>query len=847
MKRKFNFFEKEFKFNHLVLLMLLIGLGACGAGGPETTSSSSSSSLSSASVSSEPVSSMPNKSSLSSLTESSVLPRSSASSVTVNPPIDQCDSTAQCRITFPSATDCKNSASDRSVCMCGSLPCMGSGNTSSITSSNIPSSKATSAISNKSSSSIKSSSSSSAGVDSDGDGVVDTLDECPDDVAIGSVNGCPDYDVANGERLYLGSEQNCKGCHDKAGTSQHGTSTTFGATSDIVGLDGKFKCEKTSCTDVKILADYIQKNMPLGKVGQCKGVCARDIGYFINTTFAKLDNPKDTDKDGVIENDLCPNTPSSQIASVAKTGKFLGCSTEEQKVDADKDGVPDVIDQCKLSAPGEVVNESGCSGLAELETGAVVSPQVRLMSIEYRNTLKTAFKLSELPGVVMPNDVSDGIFFNNVKDNIGNYEQFLETAEAYAKSFAPAIARACNWKSTVGTCVAQEFTGPLKILYREPTVASADTQAITMIISALITKGATVETAVAAGITRALVDERFLFKMENGDAGQALTKRKLSNKELANRLSFLLTDAPPDAALTNAIGSLSTPATLQTQVTRLLGLNEYKESMWLFVSGWLGLEQTMPESSASALERSMYEETRRFVDYIATGKAPFNDLFIANYSFINATLAKHYGVPAPATDWAMYVFPENAKRKGILTQASFLSAFGKDHRDVSWIFRGKAIYERLFCETLPPPPPDAATTVVASRESTAPCSSCHKIVDPIGRLFDNYDEHGALRTVDISNTLSSVRIGVDIDGDYSDPVAFANVLPNSKALTHCVTKMWYRYALGRKPNVIESTNFATTKMALEKNGSLNDMVKAFMGTDSFSSVHVVTPTQSCPR
>lgn len=251
-----------------------------------------------------------------------------------------------------------------------------------------------------------------------------------------------------------------------------------------------------------------------------------------------------------------------------------------------------------------------------------------------------------------------------------------------------------------------------------------------------------------------------------------------------------------------------------------------------------------PSASLSAdVALSMYEETRRFVDYVLfDGDVPLRDLLSANYSFIDATLAEHYGVPAPEQDWELYTFPDSAQRRGILTHASFLSSNAGHEHDVSWIFRGKIVLGRMFCIELPAPPPDAIETEVESRETAPACSGCHSIMDPIGRIFDNYDDTGAVRTDGEAG--GDINIGGDIDGDYADAVEFAEEAGESLAVTNCLAKMLFRHALGRDAVAVDTPSFEALRSSLT-DASFKEAVIELLTSDAFATVYIDPSNQVC--
>ncbi len=260
------------------------------------------------------------------------------------------------------------------------------------------------------------------------------------------------------------------------------------------------------------------------------------------------------------------------------------------------------------------------------------------------------------------------------------------------------------------------------------------------------------------------------------------------------------------------------------------------------VHGFVSPRRPMAEVSPE-LAASMYEETRRFVDYVLlSGEVPMQDLFTADYSFIDATLAEHYGVPAPETDWALYEFPPEARRKGVLTHASFLTNNGAHHRDESWIFRGNAVLGRLFCFEFPPPPDGALEAEVESRESDPQCAGCHSIMDPVGRMFDRYDETGALLTDGISE--GRLVAGSDIDGEFDDVIDFLDAIGESEAFTHCMSQMMIRHSLGREAAIADQASFDAIWEALDV-GNFQDARSTLMTSEAFATVYIPPAEQVC--
>lgn len=471
---------------------------------------------------------------------------------------------------------------------------------------------------------------------------------------------------------------------------------------------------------------------------------------------------------------------------------------------------------------------------AALPDVAAVSPTIRLSQQEYRRTVAQAFP-GELPAVVLPGDGEDGIFTVNL-DPLGNFSGYVDAAIGYATALAPRFVDECAWSSTPAPCVEEHLAGPVSLLLREP-ASTEDLAALTGVIEASLADGASVEIALGAALSRVLLDARFLYRMEHGDGEPTLAEGAwLTERELATRLSYFLVDAPPTAEV------LANPSAFEAQVETLLADPRSEEMIWQFAAGWLGLPAEPPDDSATDLEKSMYEETRRFVHHVLSDSdVPVSDLFSADYTFIDATLAEHYGLPAPAEDWSRVDLPPSSMRRGVLTHAYYLTTHGRHERDVSWIFRGKIVLTRMLCLEFPPPPPDATGTVVANREEAPTCSGCHSLMDPVGRIFDMYDEHGQLREEGDLAGDSRIPLRNDVFGEYADPVELAPALADSAALSDCMAKTMIRYALGRKAVAADQAAYDSVRASLDAGFNFRDTLVHLVSSPSFKRVYHEAP------
>lgn len=615
---------------------------------------------------------------------------------------------------------------------------------------------------------------------------------------------------------------------------------------------------------------------------------------------------RDRDGDGIpIPEDLCPNTQANDITGAANSVDYPGCSPRVIAIDTDQDNIPDIADNCPNTTPGALVGTTGCTGNLALPNKETISPQMRLTSREYLNSIKNAFDDDNLPNITLVGDTTGpyGVYTNNADDNTGDFSEMVSAAQEIGDHLAQDYANQCNWSNAPEQCVRDHLKSPLETLMRIESVTAMEMSTIATVIQRNFEAGANNQQAIGSAIAFALIDDRSVYSIETGDDASQSGKVKLSATEFVSRLAYLLNDIPPDSELmAERVNLINNATNTASQADRLMTKEAYRHVAWQFVAEWLGIPVTAPDAvsivsapnngdqcntttecrnaypnlaqsydcqnssspmsictcdgarcdsltpssnNVLSLEASAYEETRRFVEYIIDNDLPFKELLTARYSFINKTLADHYNVTPPTNDWERYTFSADDKRQGILTQASFLTANGKHGRDKNTIFRGKVVFERFFCDKMPPPPPGAVDMAdgVDDRGTHPACKGCHAVVDPIGRIFDSYDDTGQLFSDRVYR--GGLYMDVDIANDYEEVVDLISALDDSKAFTHCSARQLFRFSLGRDATSSDGQSFFAVRDELDNNGSLKDAMRALITSDTFKYVYSEAAPQAC--
>ena len=308
---------------------------------------------------------------------------------------------------------------------------------------------------------------------------------------------------------------------------------------------------------------------------------------------------------------------------------------------------------------------------------------------------------------------------------------------------------------------------------------------------------------------------------EAGSAGGAAYR--LGDYELASRLSFFLLGAGPDAELLNLAGQgrLGLPGALAKQARRLLTLPRADALATRFASQWLrlqDLERVIPDPilypySDQTLSLALKKETELFFDSLVREDRCLLELLTADYTFVNERVARHYGVAnVTGAEFRRVTLPEG--RRGILGHGSILTLTSIADR-TSPVMRGKWVMEVLLGSPPPPPPPNVPALeetrgtsetgrALSVRErmeqhrSNPQCTSCHRVIDPLGLALENFDATGKWRIRDGG-------MAVDTSGQLFDGTSITGssglrdaLLKHKDVVLLSFTRSLMTYALGRR-------------------------------------------------
>lgn len=461
----------------------------------------------------------------------------------------------------------------------------------------------------------------------------------------------------------------------------------------------------------------------------------------------------------------------------------------------------------------------------------------------------------------LPNEQREEYFeFDNNADTLFVSSAHLATYLANGEALAEIVTGrvddfvSCDWRGDEAGCAEQFVREFGERAFRRPLTEAQVTR-----YAEHITSQPDFEAGLSVAVRVMLSSPYFLYRSElgedRGDGTYALTPW-----EMASAMSYLYWGTMPDDALFEAArrGQLSTPEQIEAQAERLLDDPRARPILGDFAEQWLGIEkiatkpknQTMFPDFDEPLRRAMLDETRHFFTELALSpEGRFEDLFTADYSYVNDRLASHYGIAGPGAELGRVEMPAE-RRAGVLSQASVLAAYS--HSDqTSPILRGLFVRTHLLCQEFPPPPanvgvvpdvdPNATTRERFAQHSTDPsCAGCHVLIDEVGFGFEHFDPVGRWRAdengepIDASGELVDAKqIGLS-DGGFDELGELGRLLGESDRTRECMTRQVWRFGLGYKEGAAEKCAIERLEADFAAGGyTIRDLLLALPQQESF--------------
>jgi hypothetical protein len=460
---------------------------------------------------------------------------------------------------------------------------------------------------------------------------------------------------------------------------------------------------------------------------------------------------------------------------------------------------------------GELVHGAGVDPDAHLKVRAQVKAGTRTL-------VATFLKDTVMPEGILPNQRETAFF-----EGVGSIT-VAGPFNAQGPGASPSRARIflCQPATPAeqGTCAERIISHLARRAYRRP-IAAEDLPELL----ALYRQGAEsggFEAGVELALQKILVSPEFIFRLELDPPDAApRSAQRISDIELASRLSFFLWSSIPDEELLAAAerGELGDAAVLERQVRRLLADPRSQALVSNFAGQWLYLRnipRLQPDPAVfpsfdENLRLALGQETELLIESTLREDRSVGDLIDTDYTFVNERLAEHYGMEGIYGNEFRRVAVKDPNRRGLLGQASILAVTSYPNRTAPTI-RGKWVLEQLLGTPPPPPPPnvpslkeDASAKRMSMRQrmeqhrANPSCATCHRVMDPVGFALENFDGLGRWRVSVGPGTGPIDASGVLPDGTAFDgPAGLRDVLLGRRdQFVEAFTERLLTYAVGR--------------------------------------------------
>ena len=468
----------------------------------------------------------------------------------------------------------------------------------------------------------------------------------------------------------------------------------------------------------------------------------------------------------------------------------------------------------------------------------------RLNRTEYNNTVRDLLGADLRPADDFPSD-DVGYGFNNIGDVLSLppllLEKYVDASEQIAAAVilaeptgadAPESHRRIVFtkpseQKTVGQAAREVFGRLMPRAFRRG-VDDVEIDRMVKLVEFATGRGDSFERGIQVGLQAILVSPHFLFRIEyDPQSGNAEAQHRVSDYELASRLSYFLWSTMPDDELFRLAEKrkLHESDVLNEQIARMLEDAKADALVENFASQWLNLgnlSEVTPDPKlfpqfTPELRADMVRETQTFARAIFREDRSLLDFLDADFTFVNQRLAKHYGFGGVEGEKFRRVSLPGSQRAGVLTHASILTLTSNPNR-TSLVRRGKWILDNVLGLQLPEPPATVPSLEDGAKKSGASslreqlklhranpvCAACHDIMDPLGFGFENFDAIGRWRQ-------TSEGMPVDSKGtlpggeSFNGPIELLQILKRRQQdFAELLTGKMLTYALGRGLEIPDS-------------------------------------------
>lgn len=370
------------------------------------------------------------------------------------------------------------------------------------------------------------------------------------------------------------------------------------------------------------------------------------------------------------------------------------------------------------------------------------------------------------------------------------------------------------------------------------------------------------EDAVRDTLVGILMSPHFCYRVDR-PAGDGEV-RPLSAFDLASRLSYFIWASMPDEELISHAesGDLSRPEVLAAQARRMLRDDRVRGLATEFGGNWLDFRRFEEHNSVDRgrfpafddeLRRSMFEEPVRYLLDLVQNDRPATDLIEGTHTFVNAALARHYGIPMPGNigpdGWARIDDATRFGRGGLLPMAVFLTRNSPGLR-TSPVKRGYWVVRRLLGEDIPPPPANVPELpsdesklgdltlreALARHRADRSCAGCHARFDSFGLAFEGYGPVGEKRSVDLAGHAVDTHATFPRGGEGVGVEGLRLYLRATRRedLVENLCRKLLAYALGRNLIPSDDETIASMRRRLDSEGGrFGALVEAIVTSPQF--------------
>ena len=371
------------------------------------------------------------------------------------------------------------------------------------------------------------------------------------------------------------------------------------------------------------------------------------------------------------------------------------------------------------------------------------------------------------------------------------------------------------------SCTSRALADLGEKLYRRPLTKAELTNITRLALQGSKTLG-DAKAGIGLAVVYLLTSPNFLFRIDKAEPDpRSPGAIRLDAFSKASRLSYFLTDGPPDELLMNAArtGKLHQQEEVASQAGRLMQGPGFERATRAFFRDLLSFDQfavlTKDMNQFPAFDKQLMadaqEQTLRMVtDQLLVRKGDFRDIFTRSDTVLTRRIGGIYRVPvASRNGWEALAGLPNIGRSGLLTDLSFLALHSHPGRS-SPTLRGKFVREAFLCQHIPPPPPDVDFAILeddhnslrrtardrlTAHRTNPSCAGCHRLMDPIGLALEKFDAEGGFRETENG---APIDTSGEIDGvAYNDAVGLGRVLSRNQRVPQCFASNVFRYGAGR--------------------------------------------------